>query len=128
EALAATTAEASRQSEAVRALSHVPPSALPWLAEQLTADQPDVRRGVVEALGRMSHPVASAYLQRAMEGGDPGVRRRAVSALSRLGTRGLTRRLTLMARSDPSEAVREAATAALARQENSDDPRSDGAR
>jgi HEAT repeat protein len=127
EALAATTAEASRQNEAVRALARIPASALPWLAEHLAADQPDVRRAVVEALGRMSHPVASAYLQRAMEDGDPIVRRRAVTALLRLGTRGLSRRLTIMARTDPSEAVREAATAALARQESGDDPRSDAA-
>jgi HEAT repeat protein len=127
QALAATTAAASRQEDAVRALARIPPSALPWLAEQLAADEPDVRRSVVEALGRMSHPVASAYLQRAMEDGDAVVRRRAVTALSRLGTRGLSRRLTLMARSDPSEAVREAATAALARHEGGDQPRSDGA-
>jgi HEAT repeat protein len=128
EALAATAAEASRQVEAVRALARVPPSALPWLAEQMTGGEPDVRRGVIEALGRMSHPVASAYLQRAMEDSDPVVRRRAVAALSRLGTRGITRRLSLMARSDPSEPVREAAAAALARQENGDELRSDGPR
>jgi HEAT repeat protein len=128
QALAATAAEVSRRSDAVRALSRIPPSALPWLAEQLAVDDPEVRRAAVEALGRMSHPIASAYLQRAMEDGDAIVRRRAVSALSRLGTRGLSRRLTIIARTDPSEAVREAATAALARQESGDDPRSDGAR
>jgi len=121
EALAAVTADAGRHDDAVRALSRVPTDALPWLAEQLAKDDADVRRGVVDALGRMAHPVASAYLQRAMDDSDAAVRRRAVAALSRLGTRGVARRLAVMARTDPSPVVREAATAALARQGGRDD-------
>ena len=53
QALAATTAEASRQDDAVRALSRIPPGALPWLAEELTAQEPDVG---LEVLGRGDEP------------------------------------------------------------------------
>jgi HEAT repeat protein len=60
-----------------------------------------------------------------MDDGDAVVRRRAVAALSRLGTRGITRRLAVMARNDPSPIVREAATAALARHGADGDPGSD---
>ena len=81
----------------------------------LTADDPQIRRAVVEALGRLSHPAASAYLQRAMSDADAIVRRQAVGALSRIGTLGLARRLSTLAQSDPSPAVRQAAAAALHR-------------
>jgi HEAT repeat protein len=122
-ALAAAIAEPSRGAEAVQALGRIPASAIPWLAEELAADDPGVRLGTVDALDRLSHPVASAYLQRALDDGDAAVRRRAVSALARLGTRGLGRRFALMARSDPSAVVRESAAAALARQHS---PEGDG--
>jgi hypothetical protein len=52
-----------------RRAGEIAPAAIPWLAQTLEADNPDVRRGVVEALGRMSHPTASAFLQRALEDG-----------------------------------------------------------
>jgi HEAT repeat protein len=120
QALAAAIAEPSRGTEAVHALARIPASAIPWLAEELRAGDLDVRLGTVEALDRLSHPVASAYLQRALDDGEAAVRRRAVGALARLGTRGLGRRFAQMARTDPSAAVRDAAAAALARQEISE--------
>ena len=122
EALTAALADGARHEEAVARLAKIPPSAIPWLAPRLDADNPDIRRGVVEALGRMSHPTASAYLQRALDDGDALVRKRAVSVLARLGTRGVIQRLAQMARADASPAVREAATHAMARRHFVDRP------
>jgi HEAT repeat protein len=101
------------RAEAVAALGKIPAACIPWLAGHIDAGDPEVRRGVVEALGRMAHPAASAYLQRALEDRDPVVRRTAVSAVARLGTRGLAHRLSTMAISDASDAVRAAAAAAI---------------
>jgi len=74
-----------------------------------------VRRAVVEALGRLSHPIASAYVRSALEDGDAAVRQAAVSVLAALGTRGVARSFATMARTDPSPSVRRAAEAALRR-------------
>ena len=115
QALVGCVSERERRSAALGTLARLTPPAIPWLAEALTADDPQIRRGVVEALGRLSHPAASAYLQRAMSDGDAIVRRQAVGALSRIGTLGLARRLSTLAQSDPSPAVRQAAAAALHR-------------
>jgi HEAT repeat protein len=115
QALLGCVSEPERRSAALGTLARLTPAAIPWLAEALTADDPQIRRGVVEALGRLSHPAASAYLQRAMSDADAIVRRQAVGALSRIGTLGLARRLSTLAQSDPSPAVRQAAAAALHR-------------
>lgn len=116
QAIVACLSEPGRRAEALATLARLSPSAIPWLAEGLSADDPQIRRGVVEALGRQSHPTASAYLQRAMSDGDAIVRSRAIAALSRVGTLGLTRRLSAIAQTDPAPAVRRAAVAALNRQ------------
>ena len=100
-------------------LSRLAPSAIPLVAESLSADDPNVRRAVVDVLGRLAHPAASACLQRALADADATVRREAIRALSRLGTRGLTRRFSAMADQDVSPTVRDAAAAALFRQHHS---------
>ena len=115
-ALVALLSDPERRSDAIEVAGRLAPSAIPVLAESLATDDPPVRRGVVEALGRLSHTVASAYLQRALSDADDVVRREAVRALSRLGTRGLTRRFAAMSETDFSPAVRQAAAAALSRQ------------
>jgi len=115
-ALVTLLSDSSRRSAAMDVAGRLAPTAIPVLAESLGTDDPPVRRGVVEALGRLSHSVASAYLQRALSDGDATVRREAVRALSRLGTRGLTRRFAAMSETDFSPAVRQAAAAALSRQ------------
>ena len=97
------------------ALARLPPSAIPSLAEALAADDPRTRRGVVETLGRITHPAASVYLQRSLTDADAVVRRQAIVALTRFGTRGLTQRFSAMAHQDPSTAVRQAAITALRR-------------
>lgn len=110
-------ADPGRRADALTVLGRLAPSAIPLVAESLTADDPHERRGVVEVLGRLTHPAASACLQKALSDADPIVRRDAVRALSRFGTRGLARRFSTMAESDVSAAVREAAAAALSRQD-----------
>jgi HEAT repeat protein len=115
-ALVALLSDSTRRNAAMDVAGRLAPTAIPVLAESLSTDDPPVRRGVVEALGRLSHSVASAYLQRALSDADAAVRREAIRALSRLGTRGLTRRFAAMSETDCSQAVRQAAAAALSRQ------------
>ena len=115
-ALVTLLSDSSRRNAAMEVAGRLGPTAIPVLAASLGTDDPPVRRGVVEALGRLSHSVASAYLQRALSDADAAVRREAVRALSRLGTRGLTRRFAAMSETDFSPAVRQAAAAALSRQ------------
>lgn len=107
--------DSSRRRDALDALARLAAPALPELAQALSADEPQVRRGVVEALSRLTHPVASACLRGALADGDAVVRRIAITGLSRIGTRGLGKQLSLLARSDPSPSVRQAAAAALHR-------------
>ena len=107
--------DSSRRRDALDALARLAAPALPELAKALNADEPQVRRGVVEALSRLTHPLASACLRGALTDGDAVVRRIAITGLSRIGTRGLGQQLSLLARSDPSPPVRQAAAAALHR-------------
>ena len=115
-ALVSLLSDSTRRGAAMDVAARLAPTAIPVLAESLATDDPPIRRGVVEALGRLSHSVASAYLQKALNDADAAVRREAVRALSRLGTRGLTRRFAAMSETDFSPAVRQAAAAALSRQ------------
>ena len=115
-ALLAHLSDPARRADTLAVLGHLSPRAIPYLSEALIEDDPRVRRGVIEALGRLSHPSASACLQKALTDTDAIVRRDAIRALSRLGTRGLGRRFAALAETDPAPAVRQAATAALTRQ------------
>jgi HEAT repeat protein len=114
-ALAALTADPAKRSDAIAALAHVSPAAIPRVGACLASRDSHVRQAVVEALGRLSHPTASAFVRSALEDSDPVVRQHAVIVLARLGSRGLARSFADMARSDPSERVRRAADAALRR-------------
>ncbi len=60
EALVETLRDPSRRAEALDALARLAPSAIPHLANALGTSDPVVRRGVVEALGRLAHSAASA--------------------------------------------------------------------
>jgi HEAT repeat protein len=115
DALAALTADPARRQQAVAALARVSPAAIPRVGGCLTSRDPHVRQAVVEALGRLSHPSASAYVRGALEDTDPLVRQRAVVVLARLGSRGMAPSFAEMARNDPSDRVRRAAGAALRR-------------
>jgi HEAT repeat protein len=114
-ALAEVASDPVRRNAAIGALARVSPAAIPWVGECLSSRDPHLRRAVVEALGRLSHPTASAYVRRALEDGDDSVRQVAVMVLSGLGTRGMARSFAELARTDPSERVRRAADAALRR-------------
>jgi HEAT repeat protein len=114
-ALVDTLRDPIRRNDALDALARLAASAIPELASALESDEPQLRRGVVEALGRLNHPAASAALLKALADGDAVVRRTAIVGLSRIGTRGLRRRLTALALSDSSPAVRQAAAVALNR-------------
>ena len=65
----------ARRDDALAVLGHLAPSAIPFVAETLGADDPHLRRGAVEVLGRMTHPAASACLQKALTDADAVVRR-----------------------------------------------------
>ena len=117
EALVETLGDRSRREETLDALARLAPSAIPYLTTALASDDPQARQGVVEALGRLAHPVASACLRRALADADAVVRRTAILALSRVGGRGLGALWSQLARTDPSPAVRQAATSALHRVE-----------
>ena len=114
-ALAEVAGDPARRADAVAAMAHVSEDAIPAVGACLSARDPHVRRAVVEALGRLSHPTASAYIRGALEDGDPSVRQTAVAILAGLGTRGMARAFAELARTDPSAAVRRAAAAALRR-------------
>ncbi|HJZ77531.1 MAG TPA: HEAT repeat domain-containing protein [Vicinamibacterales bacterium] len=115
-ALAALASDPARRGGAVAALAHLPVAAIPRVGACLSSRDPHVRHAVVEALGRLSHPVASAYVRSALEDSDATVRQHAVVVLARLGSRGVTRTFADLARRDPAEAVRRAADAALRRE------------
>jgi HEAT repeat protein len=114
-ALVTVSTEAAARPDAIAALLRVPASAVPALGDVLLWDEPVARTVAVEVLARMAKPAASAYLVQALDDRDAGVRQKAVTALSRLGTRGVGRRLAALAKSDDSPAVRRAAELALAR-------------
>ncbi|MGH9140982.1 MAG: HEAT repeat domain-containing protein, partial [Vicinamibacterales bacterium] len=114
-AIAAIAGDPARRGEAVAALARMSESAIPRIGEALSSREPAVRRAVLEALGRLTHPTASAYILSALQDGDASVRQLAVTILSRLGSRGVARSLADLASSDPSEGVRRAAEIALRR-------------
>jgi HEAT repeat protein len=116
-AMAAVAADSERRAEAVAGLARVPESMIPRLGEALVSREPSVRRAVLEALGRLAHPTASAYVLTSLEDSDASVRQLAVTILSRLGSRGVARTFAELAESDPSEGVRRAASIALRRLE-----------
>jgi HEAT repeat protein len=111
----ATATAAAARPRVVAALVSLADKAIPALGAVLSWPEVSARAVAVEVLGRMARPDASTYLVQALDDGESAIRQRAVTALARLGTRGIGRRLTIMARSDESPAVRRAAELALAR-------------
>lgn len=107
--------EPSRRSDAIGALASLPVAAIPLLGAMLGSREPHVRRAVVEAIGRFSHPNASVYLRAALADADAVVRQQAIVALARVGASGLSRTFAEMARDDAAASVRHTAAAALRR-------------
>ena len=114
-AIAALAADPVRRASVIATLARLSDAAIPRLGEALQSRDPSVRRAVLEALGRLTRPAASAYLQTALTDEDASVRQLAVTVLARLGTRGLAKSFAELAASDPSEVVRRAAESAMRR-------------
>jgi HEAT repeat protein len=114
-AVAAIAGDPVRRAAAIATLAGVPETAIPHVGEALSSRDPAVRCAVLEALGRLAHPTASAYVLAALNDGEPSVRQLAVVVLARLGTRGVARSLADLAASDSSDGVRRAAQRALHR-------------
>ncbi len=114
-AIAAVAGDSARRAEAIAALARVSDAAIPRVGAALASREAGVRCAVVEALGRLTHPVASEYVVTALSDGDASVRQAAVIVVARLGTRGVARTITGLAAADPSESVRVAAENALRR-------------
>ncbi|MDJ1177014.1 HEAT repeat domain-containing protein [Roseofilum capinflatum] len=72
-----------------------------------------VRCSTVEVLKRLQHPYASEFLIVALGDSDESVRLAAVEALSYLGNQSCQPQLLVLARTDPSVAVRRAAQKAI---------------
>ncbi len=113
DALVTLTADAARRTAAVAALAHLGERYIDAIGLGIHHAQASVRRGVVEALGRMKHPRASELLTQALDDREPSVRLAAVSALAQLGSRGAEKRLVMLAHADADAGVRRAAQRAL---------------
>jgi HEAT repeat protein len=114
-AIAELAGDPARRADAIGALARVSEAAIPRVAGALSSREPSVRRAVVEALGRLTHPAASACVVSALADHDASVRQLAVTVLSRLGIRGVARSFAELAATDPSDGVRHAAEIALRR-------------
>ena len=118
-ALLALTAEPTKREISIGALARLPARRLPDVAAGLRHHQPAVRRATVEALSRMRHAEATRWVETALDDAVPMVRVSAVGELRRLGSRTATRKLVMLAHSDPDAEVRQAALMAAGRDQAS---------
>jgi HEAT repeat protein len=114
-ALINLTAEAACREASVNALARLGEQKIELIGNGLKHDQSSVRRAVVDALGRMKHPLASEILSGALDDEEASVRLAAVNALAHLGSRSAERKLLALMRADPDTTVRRAAQKALSR-------------
>ncbi|VXD25054.1 putative PAS/PAC sensor protein [Planktothrix serta PCC 8927] len=110
-----TTREACIVALASRTFDHstLKENYIEGISQGLNHLHPAVRCAVVEVLKRLKHPFASEILISALNDQDQNVRLSAVNALVYLGNRGCTEKLGILARNDPSAAVRRAAQKGL---------------
>jgi HEAT repeat protein len=101
--------------ESIAVVSKLPPAWIPALARGLDHASPDVRTGIVEALGRMRREEATQVITAALQDASPAVREAAVLTLGRIGARGMESTFAGLAARDPSKVVRRAASTALSR-------------
>lgn len=114
-ALINLTAETSRREASIEALSGLGEQQIETISKGLAHRQASVRRAVLDALGRLKHPRASALLTRALADEEASVRLAAVNALAHLGNRSAEKELLQLMRTDPDITVRRAAQKALSR-------------
>jgi HEAT repeat protein len=115
EALTTLLADHAQRPAAVAALARLPVPLIPKVGRGLQHAAPAVRCATLEALARFRQPESTRLLESALDDSAADVREVAVVALTRLGTLGAADRFAVLARQDPSKAVRRAAAAALAR-------------
>jgi HEAT repeat protein len=109
------TSDRRLREKAIVAISRLGRTHIEPIKAGLSSPQMEIRRAVVEALGRMKHPEASEALSVALGDDRPEVRLAALQALRRLGSHVSERTLWNMANSDPDPGVREAAQQGLRR-------------
>ena len=115
-ALVTLTTEAAQREALIAALAGLPVRRIRDVAQGLQHTSPVVRRASIEALSRMKHPDASRAIESALDDPVPAVRATAVAELRRLGSRRASRKLLMLARTDPDAEVRKAAVVAVAQQ------------
>jgi len=114
DALISLCADPQKREAAVDVMARLDPGFIPLVGRGLAHPQPAVRKRVVDALGRFLHPDATAFVVRAFDDEEAIVRETAVLAVGRLGSLASDEGLKRLAESDPSKAVRRAASSALA--------------
>ncbi|MGA9767817.1 MAG: HEAT repeat domain-containing protein [Blastocatellia bacterium] len=114
-ALINLTAETARREDCIKALSRLGEQKIALIGRGLAHAQPSVRRALVDALGRMKHPMASELLSKVLDDEEASVRLAAINALTYIGNRSAERKLVELMRADPEPAVRRAAQKALSR-------------
>lgn len=114
-ALLSLAASAKLRELSVSALSRLSHDAIEWLADGLNHAHVEIRLAALDALSRMKTPRATDALTMALEDAEVRLRLAAASALSHLGSRRAERRLVILAKTDPSLEVRQAARRALER-------------
>lgn len=112
-ALIALTVSAKLRELSVSALSRLGQDAVEWLSDGLNNAHVEIRLAMIDVLSRMKIPRATDSLTAALEDSEARVRLAAVSVLSHLGSRRAERRLAILAKTDPSLEVRQAARRAL---------------
>lgn len=113
EKLISLTSDPTRRDACVAALAELPEDQIESIGKGLGHPQTAVRRAVVEALGRMKHPLASNLLGTALDDEEASIRSAAANALGHIGSRYAERKLVAMARTDSDPSVRRAAHRAL---------------
>jgi HEAT repeat protein len=114
-ALIRMTADRRLRPDCIAALSRLTRAKIQAVAAGLRNPQIEVRRAVVEALGRMKNPLASEFLAQALDDENASVRLCAVIALATLGNRSCERKLIELAHRDDDPFVRDAARQAMER-------------
>jgi HEAT repeat protein len=108
-------ANPARRSAVVAALGQLGERQIDLIGRGLAHPHVQVRRAVVEALGRMQHSRATEYIGAALDDPEAAVRLAAATALGYLGSQGTHRLLAAVAESDPDADVRQRAQLALKR-------------
>ncbi len=114
DALAAMLSDHARRDEASAGIAQLPPTRIDDVARGLRHPHPEVRRGIVDALGRFQRPESTRLVVDALADSASAVRETAIATLARLGARGIESVFAQLAAEDPSKAVRRAAATALA--------------